>query len=329
MYLGGNRVIDAWASGEKSQTVTRRFAAGATTPIRIEYFSTEPGAALSLKWRAPPAEAGFAEAITAARAADAVIFVGGITAQLEGEDMRVDFDGFASGDRTRIELPAIQQKLINSLTAVGKPVVVVNLSGSAMAFESVGKSAGAIVQAWYPGEAGGAAVADVLLGKTNPAGRLPVTFYRSTADLPAFADYRMAGRTYRYFRGEPEFPFGHGLSYTRFKYANLRVTSEEAGRFTATVDVSNIGERDGDEVVQLYLQEPAERHARASKSLAGFRRIHLARGETRAVSLEIAPESLRRWDAAKNGTAIFAGEWHVLAGASSADIRVAAVLTVR
>jgi len=310
--------------------VTRRFAEKAAIRIRLDYAHTDAvrTAAISLQWTRPPADSGFAAALEKARTADTVIFVGGLSAQLEGEDMRVDYEGFAGGDRTRIELPAVQQRLIQVLAATGKPLVFVNLSGSAVAWPAIEARANAIVQAWYPGQAGGTAVADVLLGKTNPAGRLPVTFYRSTDDLPDFADYNMAGRTYRYFGGRPLYPFGYGMSYTRFAYSNLHVTRADDGALAVSVKISNTGKRDGDEVIQLYLEEPASTHPRAKRSLAGFRRIHLAAGATQSVTLNVATTSLRRWNVAKSDYEIPAGEWSVLVGASSADIRQRAAATI-
>jgi beta-glucosidase len=304
----------------------------ASLPIRLEYVhdtAADGGQAkLNLQWSMPPADAGFEAALAKAKEADAIVFVGGISAELEGEDMRVDFEGFAGGDRTRIELPEIQQRLIRTLAATKKPLVVVNLSGSAMAFGEANGEASAIVQAWYPGQAGGTAVADVLLGKTNPSGRLPVTFYRATTDLPDFADYRMSGRTYRYFHGEPLYPFGHGLSYTHFAYANLRAVLRVDGGIDLTVDVTNDGKRDGEEVVQAYMREPTSTHPRAARSLAGCTRVSLAAGETKTVKLSVAQKWLRRWNAEKHSLAIPSGEWGVDVGASSSDIRVSATTAI-
>ncbi len=324
LFLGDELVIDAWTPGEKTQSVHRHLPENTAVPVRLEYFHTAGVGSIVLQWQVPDSKAGFAAAVEKAKAADAVVFVGGITAQLEGEEMRIDYEGFHGGDRTRIELPAVQQQLLEALQATGKPLVFVLMSGSAVATPWVSAHANAIVEAWYPGQAGGTAVADVLMGKTNPAGRLPVTFYASTADLPAFEDYHMANRTYRYFAGKPLYPFGHGLSYTRFNYANLHVTSgtgDGGVRLTASVDVTNAGERDGDEVVQLYLREPAAAHPRARESLGGFQRIHLGRGETKTVTFAVTDTTLRRWSEEKKDYAIPRGEWHVLVGASSADIR--------
>lgn len=332
LFLGDERLIDAWTPGEKTVTVTRRLAERVSLPLRLEYFHDGDvdgaPAKLNLQWSVPAADAGFATALAKARTADAIVFVGGISAELEGEDMRVDFEGFAGGDRTRIELPEIQQRLVSALATTGKPLVFVNLSGSAMGFGAVNEEANAVIQAWYPGQAGGTAVADVLLGKVNPAGRLPVTFYRATSDLPEFSDYRMAGRTYRYFKGTALYPFGHGLSYTSFAYSKVRATSNAAGLIDLTVNVTNTGARAGEEVVQAYVREPDSARSRATRSLAAFARVALARGETKTVKLSIGPSWLRRWNATKNALAVPSGEWHVDVGASSNDLRGSAAVVI-
>ena len=198
----------------------------------------------------------YKSALTTATNADMIVYVGGLTPNLEGEEMPVNADGFSGGDRTQIELPTVQARFIKALYKTGKPVVFVNCSGSAIAMPWEAEHLAAIVEAWYPGRAGGTAVADVLFGKYNPAGRLPVTFYRSTLDLPEFEDYRMKNRTYRFFKGMPLWAFGYGLSYTTFRYDNLAIAQSELhkdGKLDLTVDVSNTGTRDGEEVVQLYV----------------------------------------------------------------------------
>ena len=329
LYLGDELVLDAWTPGAKTKTITHHLPEKARLPVRLEFFHTDGPAKIALNWALPEETSGFANAIAKARAADAVIFVGGFTAQLEGEEMQVNFDGFAGGDRTKIELPAVQEQLLKKLHATGKPLVLVLMSGSAIALPWTDAHANAIVQAWYPGQAGGTAVADVLLGKTNPAGRLPVTFYRATTDLPPFENYSMTNRTYRYFTGQPLYPFGHGLSYTRFAYQNLRTAkTTDDTRLTATIDITNTGERDGDEVVQLYAQEPASSQPHARQSLCGFKRIHLKAGETKTIAITIPTSALRRWDNAKKDYAIPAGDWQILAGASSADLRQTAKLSL-
>jgi len=329
LFLGDELVIDAWSPGKKNRTITRQLPADTRYPIRLEYHGFRGPARVSLQWSVPPADADFATAIATARAADVIVFVGGITAELEGEEMRLGFDGFSGGDRTRIELPEVQERLLHALQAMGKPVVFVQMSGSAIAIPWADAHLNAIVQAWYPGQAGGAAVADVLLGRTNPSGRLPVTFYRSTGDLPAFEDYHMSNRTYRYFREPPLYAFGYGLSYTTFAYANLRAAPATPGTpatLSVSIDVTNTGGRDGDEIVQLYAQEPVAAHPRAVQSLCGFRRIHLARGETRTVTVAVPATALRRWSVEKKDYLIPAGAWRILAGASSVDIRQAATV---
>ena len=210
---------------------------------------------------------------------DVIIYVGGLSPKLEGEEMKVDYKGFKGGDRTSIELPETQREYIAKLAGLDKPLVFVHLSGSAVALAPEAENCDAILQAWYGGQAGGEAVADVLFGDYNPAGRLPVTFYASDADLPHFNDYNMEGHTYRYFKGQPLFPFGHGLSYTTFEYGDAQVADG-----VITIPVTNAGAMDGDEVVQVYVKAVADVDG-PIKSLRGFERVNIKAGET--VSVEI------------------------------------------
>jgi beta-glucosidase len=319
VYLNDKLVIDAWDhTGQGAHSFKRALKAGDRLPLRVEYKHTDGRAKAALNWTPPAAEAGFADAVAAAKRADAVIMVGGISASLEGEEMPVEIPGFKGGDRTAIELPDIQQRLLERLKATGRPVVFVNMSGSAIAMPKADEVANAILQAWYPGQSAGTAIADVLLGNYNPAGRLPLTFYRATTDLPPFENYEMAGRTYRYFKGKPLYAFGHGLSYTKFTYANLKVAPAANSTLAVTVDVTNAGARDGEEVVQLYAVPPA---ARENEALCGFKRITLKQGETKTVTITVPATALRRWSAEKKDYATPAGEWEVRAGASSSDIR--------
>ncbi len=320
LKLAGKTIIDAWTPEEKTRDVIRPLAGSAALPITLEYFQAAGPAKISLSWEVPNVDAGEGTAVAAAKQADAVIYVGGISAQLEGEEMKVDYDGFNGGDRTAIELPRVQRKLVAALKATGKPLVCVLMSGSALAVPEMDAEANAIVEAWYPGQAGGTAVADVLFGKVNPAGRLPVTFYRATSDLPPFGEYRMDNRTYRYFRGTPLYPFGHGLSYTKFEYSRPRVypMTVENPVLLVSVDVTNSGGRDGDEVVQVYLTPPA---AREREALGAFARVHLARGATQTVKLTVPSTALRRWNDGKHEYFIPTGDWTVRIGASSSDIR--------
>lgn len=223
--------------------------------------------------------------------ADVILFVGGLSASLEGESMNVPYEGFKGGDRLDIALPRVQTNLLKALYETGKPVVFVLLTGSAVAMEWEAGHIPAILNAWYPGQAGGQAVADVLFGDYNPAGRLPVTFYKKTEDLPDFEDYGMDNRTYRYFRGEPRYPFGYGLSYTSFVYDKLEVEKVKDG-YRISVEVKNTGYRDGEEVVQLYVSGKNADFRVPIRSLKGFTRIFLEAGQTRRISLHLPQDEL-------------------------------------
>ena len=224
--------------------------------------------------------------------ADVIIFAGGISARVEGEEMGVEIEGFKRGDRTSIALPAVQSELLKELHATGKPVIFVLMTGSAIGLEWESKNIPAIINAWYGGQAAGQAVADVIFGDYNPAGRLPLTFYRSVEDLPDFEDYRMKNRTYRYFMGTPIYPFGYGLSYTTFKYSSLDIAPISGSRsFTVKTTVTNTGSRAGDEVVQLYLANKRD-FITPIRSLKGFKRIHLKPGESQIVEFTLNNEDL-------------------------------------
>jgi beta-glucosidase len=227
-------------------------------------------------------------AVIAAKDADVVVAVVGITSELEGEEMTVNEPGFKGGDRTSLDLPKPEEDLLKAVAATGRPMVVVLTNGSALAVNWAKEHASAILDAWYPGEEGGTAVAQTLSGRNNPAGRLPVTFYTGVDQLPPFDDYAMKGRTYRYFEGTPLYPFGYGLSYTSFSYGGLSVPAEvTAGSpFVAEVTVTNTGKEAGDEVAQLYLSFPKVPGA-PLKALRGFQRVHLAPGESRKLRFEL------------------------------------------
>ncbi|HEV3469469.1 MAG TPA: glycoside hydrolase family 3 C-terminal domain-containing protein [Pyrinomonadaceae bacterium] len=277
------------------------------------------------------------DALAKAREADAVVMVMGINPSVEGEEMDVRVEGFRGGDRTDISLPRPQEDLIREVHALGKPVVLVLLGGSALAVNWADEHVGAIVEAWYPGQEGGTAVADVLFGDYNPSGRLPVTFYKSVAQLPPFEDYRMQGRTYRYFKGDPLYPFGHGLSYTRFEYDNLKLSAGKirAGEgLTVSADVRNAGGRAGDEVVQLYVSDAAASVPVPLRSLAGFRRVSLKPGERRTVSFVLAPGQMSVIDE-RGSRVVEPGEFTVSVGGKQpglsgrADARTTGVVTGR
>ncbi len=233
------------------------------------------------------------EAIAAAGKADVIVFCGGISASLEGEEMPLEIDGFSHGDRTHIDLPKVQEDLLKELQKTGKPIIFVNFSGSAVALNWENENLPAVIQAFYPGEATGTALARLLFGEFNPSGRLPVTFYKSVNDLPDFKDYRMEGRTYRYFKGEPLWEFGYGLSYSAYTYKNMQLPeSAKAGReIKISVDVTNTGIMDGEEVVQVYITDKDATVPVPVRSLAGFKRVMLKAGETKKVEMVLKPES--------------------------------------
>jgi len=326
LLLGDEVLIDSWTPSaaelgqERAVSMAKVLPGNTSLPIKLEYVQGEGAVQIALEWKTPPVNV-YAEALAKAAKADVVIFAGGISAQLEGEEMAVDYDGYAGGDRLRIELPELQLRLLEQLKALGRPLVYVNLSGSAIAMPWLADNANAILQAWYPGQAGGTAVAAVLLGDYNPAGRLPLTFYRATADLPDFNSYDMAGRTYRYFKGQALFPFGHGLSYTRFAYSNLRCSVLPGGGLRVQVDLRNEGQRAGDEVPQLYLTPPSGARPGELRSLCGFKRVHLAPGEARTLEFEVPTSALQRWDSRKAALGQPRGSWTLSVGASSADLR--------
>ncbi|MDD4969516.1 MAG: glycoside hydrolase family 3 C-terminal domain-containing protein [Paludibacter sp.] len=252
---------------------------------------------------------------------DVVVFAGGISANYEREDANVYAPGFKGGDRTSIELPQVQRDLIATLKAAGKKVVLVNFSGSAMGLVPESKNCDAIIQAWYPGEAGGEAATNVLFGKYNPSGRLPVTFYRNAEQLPPFENYDMKGRTYRYLNAEPLYPFGYGLSFTTFNYGKPHldrnvITAGDSVRLT--VPVTNTGKLDGDEVVQVYLKKTNDANGPV-KTLRAFKRVTVQAGKTATVSFELNGESLEWWDAATNTIHPLAGKYLLTVGGSSRE----------
>lgn len=294
LFIDGRKVIDDFRfHGEKTLEYTFDAEKGRRYDVRLEYFQGTQGAVIRFLC-GETSRTDYVKLALELADADAIIFAGGISPLLEGEEMQVDFPGFYKGDRTTIALPTVQTELMKALEATGKPVVFVMQTGSAIATPWESENLPAILNAWYGGQAVGTAVADVLFGDYNPAGRLPVTFYRSDADLPDYRDYSMRGRTYRYFDKEPLYPFGYGLSYTHFTYSDLKVPAkvQTAKELTVSVRVTNDGPRDGDEVVQLYVSHPERYVATPIRSLKGFRRIHLKQGESRTVEFHLSPRDL-------------------------------------
>ena len=259
--------------------------------------------------------------IYAVRDADIVVFAGGISPRLEGEEMKVNEVGFKGGDRTDIELPKIQRQLLAALHAAGKKVVLVNCSGSAVALEPETSSCDAILQAWYGGEQGGTAVAEILFGDVNPSGKLPVTFYKNTQQLPDFEEYKMAGRTYRYMKEQPLFSFGYGLSYTTFEFGTPKYNAKKG---VVTVEVTNTGKRDGDEVVQVYIKRIADTEG-PNKTLKAFKRINLKAGEKKVISIDFKRGNFEGWDPEHNVMRVVAGKYQMMVGNSSRDCDLKAI----
>jgi beta-glucosidase len=323
VWLDGTQVykfIHAPTHGRRAPTTPFKLKFNDTLPhpIRIEYSHHSPhfGAGLTFNWE-PPLDALRNQAVAAASKSDLVIAFLGLSPEIEGEEMPLHVDGFIEGDRSTIELPAAQRQLVDALAATGKPLIIVLMNGSAIALQDVEKKASAILEAWYPGEFGGTAIAETLFGENNPSGRLPLTFYAGTGQLPAFDDYSMKERTYRYFSGTPLYQFGYGLSYTRFQYSNGRLSSStlRSGEpLEASVQVENVGDRAGDETVEFYLIPQAKPGAPV-RWLAGFEKVHLMKGEMRTVRLTIDPRQLSLVDA-DGSRSVQAGEYELYVGGS-------------
>ncbi|MBN1466901.1 glycoside hydrolase family 3 C-terminal domain-containing protein [candidate division KSB1 bacterium] len=272
--------------------------AGQEYDINVEMSNFYGDATMHLLWSLPGQDHR-AAALAAVDQADAVVLCMGLSPRLEGEEMQVELEGFRGGDRLTLDLPAIQQELIKAVVEKGKPTVLVLLNGSALSVNWADANVPAILEAWYPGQAAGAAIADVLFGDYNPGGRLPVTFYKSVDQLPPFNDYRLVGQTYRYFTGEPLYPFGHGLSYTTFTYRDLQAPETVRGdeTFNVSAVVKNSGARAGDEVVQLYVSDMLASVPAPIRSLQGFKRVSLQPGEEKTVTFTVTPRQLSLLDA--------------------------------
>ncbi|MCL4131434.1 UNVERIFIED_CONTAM: hypothetical protein GTU68_059056 [Idotea baltica] len=273
----------------KTKYIDTLLVAGQSYDIKIEYFNYHTDPQVQFAW-ARLEEDLLTPAIEAAKKSEVVVLCLGLSPDIEGEEMPVLLEGFDKGDRSDITLPKSQIKLMQSIQALGKPTIVVLMNGSALAVNWAAQNVPAIIEAWYPGEFGGDAIANVLFGDYNPAGRLPVTFYKSVDDLPDFKSYKMENRTYKYFKGDPLFPFGHGLSYTNFTYSNFNTSETIAlnDNIEVSVEITNSGKMDGDEIVQLYLSHNDEEEA--IRSLVGFERIHIKSGETKKVTMTITPK---------------------------------------
>ena len=302
VYLDGALLVANWERRPaRTLTAPVQLTAGRSYKIVVEHYQLRDDASAELVWAPPDL---LAAAVQAARAADVVVAFVGISPQLEGEEMTdVSAPGFFGGDRVDLDLPRPQQEMLEKVAATGKPLVVVLLNGSALAVNWAQAHATAILDAWYSGEEGGTAIADVIAGDYNPAGRLPVTFYKSIAQLPPFGSYSMAGRTYRYFRGEPLYRFGDGLSFSRFQYSGLKLSSASLtanSPLDVEVTVHNTSQRTGDEVVELYLDRQVSSPGMPFRTLQGFKRVHLSGGESQVVSFKLDPRQLSFADEAGN-----------------------------
>lgn len=319
VFVNGKKVIDNWGQhGAEARSYILDAHAGMKYDIRIEYMQAGGEGILQF-------DLGYTkhfnpnEIAATVSDAEAIVFVGGISPKVEGEELPISFPGFRGGDRTVIELPQIQRDLLQELYKTGKPVILILCSGSAIGLSAEVDLADAIIQAWYPGQAGGTAVADVLFGDYNPAGRLPVTFYKTTEQLPDFEDYNMQGRTYRYFKGEALFPFGYGLSYTSFEIGKAQLSKKRIhANESVNLDlwIKNTGERDGEEVIQVYIRKLKDKEG-PLKTLRAFKRVHVKSGEKKQISIHLPNDSFEFFDPEFNVMRVMAGEYEVLYGTSS------------
>jgi beta-glucosidase len=306
--------------GARKTTHAMKVQAGQSYDIELdfEYLRSDAQLNFDLGFKR---EVDIQKSVEQVKEADIVIFASGISPSLEGEEMGVNLPGFKKGDRTDIELPAVQRELIDALYRAGKKIILVNCSGSPIGLEPETKKCEAILQAWYPGQQGGTAVAEVLFGDYNPAGRLPVTFYRNVSQLPDFEDYNMVGRTYRYMQDTPLFPFGYGLSYTTFSYDKVVLDKSEvtAGQtLKLTVPVTNVGKRDGEEVVQVYLKKQGDAEGPV-KTLRAFKRVFIPAGQTTNIEFDLKDKELEWWDEQTNTVRVCSGTYDIMVGGSSED----------
>ena len=314
LLVNGDTIVDIWRVRQRIQGAQKEIAvkAGQQYRIQIDYVQENGFAFLGFDIQHKVAPT-YQELLAQIDDAETVIFVGGISPKLEGEEMRVDEEGFKGGDRTSIELPKAQRETLAMLHQAGKKVIFVNCSGSAMGLLPELESCDAIIQAWYGGELGGKALAEVLFGDYNPSGKLPITFYKSTDDLPDFLDYKMTNRTYRYFTGEPLFPFGYGLSYTNFEIGKPEYKNNKV-----QVSVKNTGAMAGLETVQVYIRNIADMEG-PLKTLRAYQQVQLAPGEAKTIAIDLPHSSFEGWDAQTNTMRVVPGKYELMVGNSSAD----------
>ena len=314
VVVNGDTLVDIWNVRHRIQEKTSELKVkkGNSYRIHIDYVQEADMAALQFdisKKQNPTRE----QLLSQIGDAETVVFVGGISPRVEGEEMKVSDLGFKGGDRTDIELPAVQRNLLKMLHEAGKKVIFVNCSGGAMAMVPELETCDAIIQGWYGGESGGEAIAEVITGKQNPSGKLPMTFYKSVNDLPDFLDYTMKNRTYRYFQGEPLFPFGYGLSYTTFNISKPQYKNNKV-----SVTVKNTGKKDGTEVVQVYMRNLADTEG-PLKTLRAYQRVSLKAGESKTIAIDFPRERFEGWDVKTNTIRVVPGRYELMVGSSSAD----------
>lgn len=319
LFVDGRMVLDNHGAKGETDRTTVHFADTRAHAIRLEYMHTGDDEGVGLEW-IPPSDALLQQAVNAARSADVIVAFAGLSPDLEGEALQVELPGFDGGDRTRLELPQTQRTLLEHLRTLGKPMVLVLTSGSAVALGPDAQAADAIIEAWYPGEAGGTALAKLVSGEANFSGRLPVTFYRSVTELPAFTDYSMAHRTYRYFDGPVQYPFGFGLSYSRFRYGAIRLSSATpngSNPLTVKVQVRNASRISGSEVAELYVRPPQVPGA-PRLALQGEQRVYLKAGESRELTFSLTPE---QWSIVSPAgeRLIVPGAYQIFVGGSQPD----------
>lgn len=321
LFINNEKVAEVWENEYGAERkYTLKAEEGKKYPVKIEYMQRTGSADLNflVGVRTPVDCQATANKV---KDADVIVFVGGISPRLEGEEMPVDADGFRKGDRTNIEIPAVQQEMVKALKATGKPLVYVVCTGSALALNWEEANVDAILNAWYGGQEGGTAVADILFGDYNPAGRLPVTFYKSVDQLPDFQDYSMKGRTYRYMKETPLYPFGYGLSYTTFAYNGGKLSADRIGKdeaVTLSFDIANTGQRDGDEVAQVYIKNLNDPDG-PIKALKAFKRVHVKAGESVPVSIRLEPKAFESFNDQTQTMEVRPGKYQVVYGGSSAD----------
>jgi beta-glucosidase len=330
LYVDDRPVINSWRKDpERPLSTTMQLEAGRPYKVRLEYAQLTAKGRIQFGWIVPGEDEALERALAAAKDADHIVLTLGLTSDLEGESMSVNAEGFKGGDRTTIQLPATQRELLEKVSALKKPTVIVLTTGSAISFDP--GRANAVLLCWYYGQRGADAVAQALLGEVNPAGRLPITFYRSDGDLPPFENYSMSNRTYRYFTGKPLYAFGHGLSYTTFDYQQFTLSSASAKpdeAITASVTVKNTGQRDGDEVVQVYATALNPPVPMPLRQLIGFQRVALKAGETKTVGIPLPLEQLHYWNDAENRYEVNPGDYQIAAGPSSDEALIKARLSI-